>query len=205
MCARFRIKNLGQIRQNIERWKNATEQQMTRSLAEWADDLVAAIGREILSLQIIDQGILYAATTRSEVQRIGTKLRVVVFNPTEYAVVIEFGRRPKQGAPPPLLPIVGWASRKGIVQLPRNISFGGEWQKKWAASGAILRNIKKGKKAGRPQKKREMDPEVRDLLIVRLIAQKIYEKGFQGRHPFSIAFDRKAQTFVSDIAGMLSR
>lgn len=204
MCARFNVKNLGTVRADIDRWKAATEQRLAQALGEWADDLVAEIGKEITSLQIVDQGMLYAATTRSPVQRTGSKLTVTIFNPTEYAVVVEFGRRPKQGAPPPLLPLVGWASRKGIVSLPRNVSFGGEWEKKWAASGSILRNMKKGRRQGNV-KRRPLDPQVRDLLIVRLIARKIFEKGTRGRHPFAVAFDRKAGTFVSDIAGIVAR
>lgn len=187
----------------MQAWNLKQQKKAALALAEWADDLVAEIGHELLSLQIIDQGQLYAATTRSPVQLVGTRLRVVIFNPTEYAISIEFGRRPG-GKPPPLLPLVGWAGRKGIISLPRNISFGGEWAAKWAASGAILRNMKKGRKSGKGSKK-ALDPQIRDLLIVRLIAQKIAEKGTKGRRPFAIAFDRKAASFHADIAAIMRR
>lgn len=131
------------------------------------------------------------------------KLRIVVFNPLEYALIVEFGRRGGTGKPPPLLALVGWASRRGIVNLPRNISFGGEWASKWAASGAILRNMKKGSKKSTGPKK-PLDPVIRDLLIVRLIAKKIYEKGIKGRHPFTIAFERRLRVLKKEVADTLA-
>ncbi len=175
------------------------KKQLASALAMWADDTVGMIQGEINDVGAVDQGLLMDSTRRTAPAMFGTKLRVTVFNNMEYASVIEFGRRPRSGKPPPLLPLVGWAGRKGIISgVPRNISFGGEWEKAWAASGAIVRNMRRGSKKG--GKSKPLDPVVHALLIVRLIARKIFEKGFAGRHPFSITIDRRARTFRSDIA-----
>jgi hypothetical protein len=161
---------------------------------------VADVQDMLQKVGAFDQGLLAAATSRTDVARVGQKLKISIFNSQEYATVIEFGRSPGSGKPPPLLPLVGWAGRKGIItSLPRNISFDGEWKKKWAASGAIFRAMKKGTK-GKAKNSKPLDPQVRDLLIVRLIADKIFRKGSKGRHPFTIVFDRRVRTFRRDIA-----
>ncbi len=166
----------------------------------WGDETVADVQNMLQKVGAFDQGILAAATSRTDVTRVGQKLKIAVFNNQEHATVIEWGRTP--GSHPPLLPLVGWAGRKGIItSLPRNISFDGEWKKKWAASGAIFRAIKAGKKSGgKSGKQKPMDPQVRDLLIVRFIADKIFRKGSKGRHPFTIVFDKRVRTFRRDIA-----
>jgi hypothetical protein len=197
---RFDGDSLRRVKANI---KAAGEKQvriLARSLEAWADDAVAEVQAEITDIGAIDQGILHAATTRTAAKKTGSVIRVTVFNPLEYATIVEFGRRPKQGLPPPLLPLVGWAGRKGIVtHLPRNIAFDGPYAKQWAASYAIWKALKKrsgsGKKSDKP-----LDPVIRDMLIIRAIAAKIYEKGIAGRHPFAKAFDRKAGSFAADIA-----
>lgn len=175
---------------------------LAMALASWADDVIAEIGKELVEMHAVDQGVLMAATTRTPVTQQGPKIKVTIFNPMEYAVIVEFGRMAMSGKPPPLLPIVAWAVRKGIVTtLPVNMSFGDAYAKQWAASGAILRNMGKG--ASKSGKKKPMDPMVLDLLKVRLIAKKIYEQGIEGRHPFAKAWDRKSATFKQDIAKMV--
>lgn len=163
------------------------------------------IQQEITDVGAIDQGLLVGAMNRTEPVQQGTKLKVTVYNPQEYASVVEFGRRPGQGKPPPLLPLVGWAGRKGIIKsLPRNISFGGQWQKLWAASAAIFNRIKNGRKGTAKAQKKPLDPQIADMLKVRFIAQKIHEKGIAGRHPFSRVIDRRAPTFAADIRKLVS-
>ncbi len=170
----------------------------------WADGTVAEIQSLLRHIGAFDQGLLSAATQRTEPIWKGAKIKIVVFNPLEYAVVVEFGRRPGSGKPPPLLALVGWAARKGIVtSLPRNIGFGGEWAKKWAAAGAILRNMKKGG-AKKSKSTKPLDPVIRDLLIIRLIAKKIHEKGTKGRHPFTIAFERRLRVLRKEVTDTLA-
>jgi hypothetical protein len=197
----FDPESLRRVRANISAWEEKKKKRAAIALAFWADDVVAQMQQELLAVGAFDLGILSAATYREEVELLDTLLRVVVRNPLDYAVVIEWGRMPG-GKPPPLIPLVGWAVRHGIAtSLPVNVSFD-MFPKEWAASAAILRNMGKG--GGGSAKKHEMDPIVLDLLKVRLIARKIAEYGFVGRHPFSIAWDRKARTFKQDIAALVN-
>lgn len=102
----------------------------------------------------------------------------------------------------PVLPIVGWAGRRGIISsLPRNASFDGDLKKKWQAAFAIWRNIQNGGGKSKSKKKPISDPQIRDMVIVLAIRHKIMTKGFRGRHPFANAFDRMARTFAKDVAG----
>jgi hypothetical protein len=173
-----------------------------KALGMWMDDTVGAMQDELIRIDANDQGQLVAATTRDPVRDEGRKLTCKGHNDAEHASVVEWGRLAKSGLPPPLLPLVAWAGRKGIVDLPRNINFGGEWVKKWAASGAIFRAMKKGKSRSTGPKK-PLDPQIRDLLIIRSIANKIFEKGIVGRHPFSRIWDRRSNTATRDIAALL--
>jgi hypothetical protein len=200
--AKFRIKkaSLDKITANLEALKLKKQKQLALALANWAQDVVEAIGKGLEDVNAIDQGILHAATAAGPVELIGTKLHIVIYNPLEYAVIVEWGRQP--GSHPPLLPLIGWSVRKGIVQnLPVNLS-PEAYAKQLAASAAILRNMHKGGGGGKGSSK-PMDPVVHDLLIVRLIAKKISEKGVAGRHPFSIAWEQKIRTFQTDIAKMV--
>jgi len=200
--ARFRFDgdSIRKVQANIKAEGERKVRIYALALAAWADESIADIQAEIGEIGAIDQGLLHAAMARTAVKRSGVILRVTVFNPLEYAAIVEFGRRPKQGLPPPLLPLVGWAGRKGIITtLPRNISFDGAFAKQWAASYVIWKNLKKrsgkGKKSDKP-----LDPVIRDMLIIRAIAAKIFEKGIKGRHPFAKTWDRKAATFTADVA-----
>ena len=174
---------------------------LSMALSSWGDEAVAAVWDEIRKVGAVDQGQLMGATTRSEPVRKGTKLGIRIFNPLEYASVVEFGRRGKRGAPPPLLPLIGWAKRKGIISvLPTNPSMA-SLRKELAASAAIARRAGKG--GGSKGPKKPLDPIVRELLIVRLIARKIFERGIVGRHPFTIAFTRKKRTINRDVARLV--
>lgn len=167
------------------------------------DETVGEMQEELLRIDANDTGQLVAATTRDPVRQEGHRLKTRGHNDAEHAPVVEWGRIPKSGLPPPLLPLVAWAGRKGIISsLPRNASFDGELAKKWAASGAIFRNSKKRRGPSTGPKK-ELDPQIRDMLIVRAIAQKIYEKGIAGRHPFTRVWDRRSRTATKDIAALL--
>jgi hypothetical protein len=204
--AHFRMKP-GSKQKAVKAMTAAAEKRKKRialALGIWAGDTVGEIQTELLAVGAHDQGTLQAATTHDPVQEKGTKLTVRMHNDLEHASVVEFGRKPKSGLPPPLLPLVGWAGRKGIIRnLPRNISFGGEWAKKWAASGAIMRRIlkSKGTKKG---KQKPLDPDVKDLLTVRMIANKIFEKGIVGRFPFTRVRDRRAKTMNREIAALVN-
>jgi len=198
--AKFRIKkgSLKRLHQRIPKEMKERERAIVFGLTAWADDAVAEVKDEIHKVGAVDQGMLLGATARSHPRVANERLKISVFNPLEYAPVVEFGRRPKSGKPPPLVPLIGWAKRKGIVRkLPVNPSLS-SLKKELAASAAILRNMGKGRGGGR--RKTAMDPVVRDLLIVRLIARKIFEKGIAGRHPFTIAFFRKKMTINRDVA-----
>lgn len=197
---RFDGDSIRKVKANIKAEGERKVRIYARSLELWADESISEIQAEIADIGAIDQGLLHAAMARTAVQRRGVMLKVTVFNPLEYATIVEFGRRPKQGVPPPLLPLVGWAGRKGIIHnLPRNVSFDGQWAKQWAASYVIWKNLKKrggkGKKSDKP-----LDPVIRDMLIVRAIAAKIYEKGIKGRHPFARVWDRRMRTYAADVA-----
>jgi hypothetical protein len=144
---------------------------------------------------------LEAATTKTPVTQVGSVFTVRVFNPIDYSVIVEFGRLPG-GKTPPLIPLVGWAVRHGIINsLPVNVTFD-MFPKQWAASAAILRNMGGGGSKG-GGKQKPLDPIVLDLLTVRLIAKKIVDQGIAGRHPFTVAWERKVTTFKPDIAAML--
>jgi hypothetical protein len=176
------------------------KKKLATALSLWADDTKGAIQGELVRIDAKDQGMLMAATDRTQPTMEPNRIKVTVFNNMEYASVIEFGRRP--GKHPPLLPLVGWSGRKGITKsLPRNITFGGVWAKYWAASGAIFRAMKNRKGTSKSERK-PIKQEILDLLKVRLIANKIYEKGTKGKHPFTKVYERKRRTFVKDIAAL---
>jgi hypothetical protein len=199
----FRIKkgSLSRIRERIPKEMKERERALVFGLTAWADDAVAEVQSEIQNVGAIDQGMLMGATTRSDPRVSSERLKISVFNPLEYAPVVEFGRRPKKGKPPPLAPLIGWARRKGLIKrLPANPSLG-SLQKELAASAAIIKNMGKGRGSG--GSRTPLDPVVRDLLIVRLVARKIFEHGIVARHPFTIAFFRKKATITSDVARMV--
>lgn len=199
----FRIKrgSLQLLREQIPKTMKSKERAIIFGLVSWADDAVAEVKGEIRNVGAIDQGLLLGATTRSDPVIEGSRLKISVFNPLIYAPVVEFGRRARKGKPPPLAPLIGWARRHGMVRrLPANPSMD-SLSKELAASAAILRNILRGGGGGGgSSRETPLDPVVRDLLVVRLIARKIFELGIPGRHPFTIAFFRKKQTIVRDVA-----
>lgn len=205
MCAKFRVKrsSLERAKKDLDAFMLEKKKKVSVALAFWADDTVGEIQQELHSVGAFDQGILSAATTRDPVKVEGSKIRVKIHNDLEYASVVEFGRSPGSGAPPPLLPLVGWARRKGIIsRLPVNIHFGGEWAKYWSASAAIFWRIRNRK--GRAKKKsKSLDPIIGEILTVRAIANKIFEKGTKGRRPFSKVHDRRALTITKEIAALL--
>lgn len=196
----FRIKrgSLEQIRERIPKAMKNRERAIVYGLTSWADDAVSEVQAEIQNVGAIDQGFLMGATARSDPRIEGKRLKISVFNPLAYAPVVEFGRRAMKGKPPPLAPLIGWAKRRGIVRrLPANPSLEA-LQKELAASAAILKNMGRGGHSG--GRRTPLDPVVRDLLVVRLIARKIFEQGIPGRHPFTIAFFRKKATIARDVA-----
>lgn len=202
MCAKFRINpaSLHAMKAKIAAYNEKQVVRMKLAMNNWGLDTVAEMQKEIEDIKAIDQGVMYAATTKTPAELFGTIIRVIVYNPMEYAVIVEFGRL-AGGKPPPLIPLVGWAVRHQIIShLPVNVSFE-MFPKEWAASAAILRHMHKG--GGGGGKKGTIDPITLDLLTVRLIAKKIAEKGVAGRHPFSKAWDRKAATFKADISAMV--
>jgi hypothetical protein len=199
--AMFRINpaSLNAMKAKIAAYNEKQKSRLRFALQNWALDTVGEMKKEVEIVKAIDEGIMQASITCTTVAQIGTILSVIVYCPMEYAVIVEFGRQ-AGGKAPPLIPIVAWASRHGIVNLPVNVSFD-MFPKEWAASAAILRNMghgHSGKGSNKP-----MDPITLDLLKVRLIARKIAESGVAGRHPFSIAWDRKSATFKQDIVAMV--
>jgi hypothetical protein len=200
--AKFRINpaSLNAMKAKITAYDEKQKARLRFALQNWGIDMVGEMKREVEIVKAIDEGVMEASITCTTVAQFGTVLSVIVYCPMEYAVIVEFGRQPG-GKPPPLIPIVAWAVRHGIISsLPVNVSFG-MFPKEWAASAAILRNMGKGR-SGKGSNK-PMDPITLDLLKVRLIAKKIAEHGVAGRHPFSIAWDRKSATFKRDIVAMV--
>ena len=202
--ATFRPKrqSVNRAKKDLEAFARRKKKLVANALGMWMDDTVGQMQDELLAVGAYDQGFLAGATTRDPVKQTGPILSTKGHNDLEYASTAEFGRKAKQGKPPPLLPLVGWAGRKGIItHLPRNISFGGVWAKKWAASGAILRHMTGRKSPAKKQK--PLDPEIRDLLTIRLIAKKIYEKGTVARRPFSRVFNRRKPNAAKEIADLV--
>ncbi len=201
--AKFRIKPAS-LQKVTANFKAATEKKIRRltfAFGAWGDDVVAEIGDQIVKDGAVDQGLLHAATTRTAVARVGSKLKLKVFNAMEYAVIEELGRKPG-GKPPPILPIIGWAARHGMLHALGANPDMASLDKALAASAAIVRNVGHGGgKSG--ARKKPLDPIVRDLVTVRLIARKIAQQGVRARHSFSIAWDRKTRTFAKDLAAMV--
>lgn len=149
---------------------------LVNALAMWGDDAVGEVREEIRKVGAVDQGLLMGSVQRTSPTRDKTRAVITVFSPLEHASVVEFGRRPRRGGPPPLAPLVGWAKRKGIISaLPTNPG-----------------NLKglKGVLA-------------KELQIVRAIAWSIFREGIAGRHPFTIAFTRKKKTIQKDVAALV--
>ncbi len=208
--ATFRV-NKAKMEQLLARLSKAKQQQIlkyTAALNTWSEELIAEIGQNILREHGVDQGQLIGSTTHEGAHLEGESLiRDRTFNPTEHASVYEFGRTPG-GKPPPARVMVGWASRHGLVSLPKNIPNTTAWAKKWATAYAIMRNAenKKGggaKSKGKKQNQKPLDPQVRDLMIVIGLARSIGKKGFRGRYPFTKALEVKRRTFLQDIAKLV--
>lgn len=210
----FDPESLKSMRAKAAEWGRKKQGQLLLALDSWALDVVGEMKQEIQSEGAVDQGTLLAATTKTKAVRQGDKLTVTVFNPMEYAVIVEFGRKPG-GTPPPLLPLVAWAVRHGIISgVPVNVDFEGQYAEAWAASGAIMRALNSPVQGGRRstksalagigviegRKKKPMEPMTLAFLKVRLIARKIAREGTRARHPFSRVWDRKAATFKQDVS-----
>ncbi len=200
--AKFRINpaSLNAMKAKIAAYDEKQKKRLRFALQNWGIDTAGEMKREVAAVKAVDQGVMEASITCTMVEQIGTILRIIVFCPMEYAVIVEFGRQPG-GKPPPIIPIIAWAVRHGIINhLPVNVSQD-MFPKEWAASAAILRHMNHG--TGSSGKQKPMDPIILDFLKARLIARKIAEQGIAGRHPFTIAWERKAATFKRDISAMV--
>ncbi len=201
--ATFRIKNNAGLKLALQQYRNKSEHRFQIALDNWGELMTETIGESLLAVGAFDQGQTHAATHPEPTLKIGTELVKRVVNEAAQASVIEHGRGPRKGSPPPTIPLVGWAHRKGMLSaLPVNVTFDGRWAKKWAAAFAIHnRNKAGGSGSGKSKKSKEpLDPEIRDMLIVLGIRRKIFEKGIKGRFPFRKAYEIRRKTFVQDIA-----
>ncbi len=202
--AKFRIKpeSIGKLQLNLAKWGEEKKKKLGFALDNWGEDTVAMFRDEIQKVGALDQGQLLAANGRTPVERDGTKLRVKAYNNSEHAPSVEWGREPGK-KPPPTLPLVGWAHRRGMIRsLPVNISFGGEWAKKWSAAFAIMNRKKDGATGGgvgKTKPKKEMDPDIKDMLVVLGIRRAIQINGIKGRFPFRTVYERRRATFLQDI------
>lgn len=199
--ATFRIKNNTGLKAALRGYRDKSERRFRVALDYWGDTMTETIGQNIQAVGAIDQGQTLAATHPEPIVKIGTELVKRVVNEAAQASVIEFGRGARKGKPPPTIPLVGWAHRKGMLKaLPVNVTFGGQWAKKWSAAFAIHNRNKKrgGGKSTKPKK--PLDPEIRDMLVVLGIRRKIFEKGIKGRFPFRKAYEYRRSRFVQDIA-----
>ena len=170
---RFSDDSKRRVTESIRAFGTRKVAHMSLALASWALDTKAAVQRQYIDVAAFDQGLLVASVDVTPVTMVGSKLRVVVFTPLEYASVVEFGRRANSGGRPPLLPLVGWAGRKGITTAVRATSpSAGSGRRRGALAGDHARH--RARRRGRFQKKAKqepLDPIVRDMLIVRLIAE----------------------------------
>jgi len=198
---RFTPQSVGNVQRKLKAATELLQRKAVYALATWADDTVGEIKAELLRVKAFDTGMLMGSVTRSAPFIVGnSKVRVVVFTPLEYAVIVEFGRRPG-GKAPPLSAICGWARRKGLVRsLPVNLSFDGPLKKKLFSAYAIRKNARKKTGGGKKAKQKPLDPQVRDFLILLAIQDAIRKKGTKGRYPMTNAFKRRAKTFSADIA-----
>lgn len=200
--ATFRFKGGDNLRAALKGFRDKSEKRFRVALDQWGELMDETIGQNIQAVGAIDQGQTLAATHPEPIVKVGTQLLKRVVNEAAQASVIEHGRAPKKGRPPPTLPLVGWAKRHGMVTaLPVNVSFGGRYAQKWAAAFAIHNRKKSKPGAGAGAKKKgNLDPEIRDMLVVLGIRRKIFEKGIKGRYPFRRAYEYRKSRFVQDIA-----
>lgn len=195
----FNKKKLADLLKNLKQREREVEDRVEFGLQSWALDTEAEIGRKIQQVGAIDQGQLLGATANSGALRDGNVIRITVFNNALHASVVEFGRLPG-GKQPPFTPIAAWASRKGLVSLPRNVELTGDNLKNYITAAAIMKNAKKkGGGGGNNPVNKEIDQGVRDMLIIRGIQRKIAEEGTEGRFPFTKAFEVRRAAFVKEM------
>jgi hypothetical protein len=197
--AKFRIKrqSIRKVEVALKNKKASMQRKVAFALAVWADDTVGAIKAEIIRVRAFDTGMLHGSIQRSAPQLIGTKLRIVIFSPLEYASIVEFGRKP--GKKPPLHVLVGWAKRNGLIKaLPVNVNLEGQFREKLIAARAIRKKMKRTRtKTGRS--KPITDRVILDFLILLGIQDAIGRKGVKGRKPVSRVVDQRAKTLRRDI------
>ncbi len=139
----------------------------------WGDETVADVRDMLRKVGAFDQGILAAATDRTNANDAGSKISLSVFNNMEYATVIEWGRTPGKKWPS-AQSLVGWAVRRGILKTIRvNDNIDRQYKEQWMTAIAITKRMWISKAGGGKNKKSEaIDPVVRDLVVLRLIQRR---------------------------------
>jgi len=206
---RFDLTTVSAVRKKLQLQTAHLQRKAAFGMVNWAQDTIGEIKREIIRVGAFDRGELHGSVTYSPPRTVGkSKVRLFVLVNKEYASVIEFGRRPRSGKPPPLKALIGWAKRKGLVKaLPVNPNLSGELGKKLGAARKIRENsFKRAGKGRKPKKKcRLLDPIIRDFLVLLGIQEGIQQRGIKGRTPFTRVFDRRKKTFVRDIIRFVNR
>jgi len=195
---KFKAGAVEKVLKNLDTEIKKYEARAIRAMKSVAIDLQGEIRDRIEEIKAVDTGALKRSVIIGSVKRRGEELSVVVFSGLEYAEVIEYGRQ-KGKTPPPLQAIVGWAKRKGfLTKTPTNANLElPEYEKEISTAFAMMRGKKSGGESG-GKKKKEIDPIVRDMMILIGIQRAIKAKGTKGRGPFRKAFFAKKKTLKND-------
>lgn len=202
--AKFRAnrRSLQRIEAELKNRGRKFQRNAIYALAIWGDDTIGLFRAELVRVGAVDTYELYASISRRGPRIEGTRVKITLFSPKEYASVIEFGRQAKKGKPPPIKALAGWAKRNGLIRkLPVNLSLDGKYRKAYIAAKAIRRNAKK--RRGGKRKQQQFDPIIRDFLVLLGIQEAIYKHGIKGRKPFSTVWNERRRTFHDDIVRMI--
>lgn len=174
------------------------------ALAQWGEDTVEDIGSLILKKKLVDQGQYLGSTSRDPVRFFGKVLRQAVYNNAEHVFTMEHGRKPREGKKPPLLPLIAWAKRHGMITaLPTNVNLNSSLQKKLIAAYSIRKKVRQRGSKGSKKKNTVEDPEIKDFMIAIGIKDAIWERGTKGHKVFTTIYERKRRTFAKDITRMI--
>lgn len=191
------------VLKNYEKFvENQFEKNARKALASVVQDIVADVIAEIGEVGAVDTRSLIASITASPIQMKGKFLIVNIFTDKEYAGIVEYGRRPGE-KPPPLRALIGWANRKQIIRnIPVTADISSEtYSKKLAGAYRIIKNAKQGGGASGSSSETDIDPVVKDFLILLSIQKAIGKMGIEGRFPMTKILNKRKKTLKSDFRG----
>ncbi|MFW5720787.1 MAG: HK97 gp10 family phage protein [Bacteroidota bacterium] len=112
--ASIEIRGLGDLIKNLKKQNRDIEKIAMKAIESTANEGASDIRKAVNGLNKVDTGAYQKSIKNTPAYIKGSEVISEIYSDSEYADIIEEGRRPDQKPPPPQA-LVGWASRKGII------------------------------------------------------------------------------------------